>query len=243
MEEQSVVNGIVSGSSSSRTTQELAMEGQKYLEETIEYAFQILSSMNDELCNPVLWSIASPSAASSASPLHHNNGPSSHSSNGGAGDAASDNSNHHAESGAVGGGAGAGGALEEARFRYKNAIASLRNVLEAIPNSQKCEMKFKGYWHANLHILYCELYNFLSRDVFFSFPIKLNRSVLQAKSFDTGSTDSPMELDDMEIEKLEERASSLRKELANKNMHLKILIDQLRDLLSDISTWQSPYST
>ncbi|RYR44952.1 hypothetical protein Ahy_A08g041213 isoform B [Arachis hypogaea] len=197
MEEQSVVNGIVSGSSSSRTTQELAMEGQKYLEETIEYAFQILSSMNDELCNPVLWSIASPSAASSASPLHHNNGPSSHSSNGGAGDAASDNSNHHAESGAVGGGAGAGGALEEARFRYKNAIASLRNVLEAIPNSQK------------------------------------------AKSFDTGSTDSPMELDDMEIEKLEERASSLRKELANKNMHLKILIDQLRDLLSDISTWQS----
>ncbi|XP_052109310.1 mediator of RNA polymerase II transcription subunit 30 isoform X2 [Arachis duranensis] len=177
------------------------MEGQKYLEETIEYAFQILSSMNDELCNPVLWSIASPSAASSASPLHHNNGPSSHSSNGGAGDAASDNSNHHAESGAVGGGAGAGGALEEARFRYKNAIASLRNVLEAIPNSQK------------------------------------------AKSFDTGSTDSPMELDDMEIEKLEERASSLRKELANKNMHLKILIDQLRDLLSDISTWQSPYST
>ena len=145
------------------------MEGQKYLEETIEYAFQILSSMNDELCNPVLWSIASPSAASSASPLHHNNGPSSHSSNGGAGDAASDNSNHHAESGAVGGGAGAGGALEEARFHYKNAIASLRNVLEAIPNSQK------------------------------------------AKSFDTGSTDSPMELDDMEIEKLEERASSLRK--------------------------------
>lgn len=75
----------------------------------------------------------------------------------------------------------------------------------------QCEMKFKGYWPANLHILYCELYNFLSRDAFFPFPTKLNRSVLQAKSFDTGSTDSPMELDDMEIEKLEERASSLRK--------------------------------
>ncbi|MED6172690.1 Mediator of RNA polymerase II transcription subunit 30 [Stylosanthes scabra] len=200
MEEQSVVNGVVSGSSTPKTTQELAMEGQKYLEETIEYAFQILSSMNDELCNPVLWSTASPSAASSASPLHHN-GPSSHSSNGAAGDAASDNSNHHAESGAAGGGAAAGGALEEARFRYKNAIASLRSVLEAIPNSQK------------------------------------------AKSFDTGSTDSPMELDDSEIEKLEERASCLRKELANKNVHLKTLIDQLRNLLSDISTWQSPYST
>ncbi|MED6107646.1 Mediator of RNA polymerase II transcription subunit 30 [Stylosanthes scabra] len=202
MEEQSVVNGVVSGSSSPKTTQELAMEGQKYLEETIEYAFQILSSMNDELCNPVLWSTASPSAASSASPLHHNNGPSSHSSNGAAGDAASDNSNHHAESGAAGGGgAGTGGALEEARCRYKNAISSLRSVLETIPNSQK------------------------------------------AKSFDTGSTDSPMELDDSEIEKLEERASSLRKELANKNVHLKRLIDQLRNLLSDISTWQSAYST
>ena len=139
MEEHSV-NGIISGSSSPKTTQELAMEGQKYLEETIEYAFQILSSMNDELCNPVLWSTTSPSA-SSASPtnaLHHTNGPSSHSSNGvvSGGDAASDNSNHHAESGGAGGG-GAGGALEEARFRYKNAVASLRNVLTTIPNSQK----------------------------------------------------------------------------------------------------------
>ncbi|KAJ1386201.1 putative mediator of RNA polymerase II transcription subunit [Sesbania bispinosa] len=171
-----------------KTTQELAMEGQRYLEETIQYAFQILSSMNDELCNPVLWS-TSPSTSTS---------PNVPSSNGVVnGDATSDNSNHHADSGSTIG--GAGGALEEARYRYKNAVAALRTILTAIPNSQK------------------------------------------AKTFDTGSAASPM--DDDEIEKLEERASSLRKELANKNLHLKILIDQLRELITDISTWQSPIST
>ncbi|KHN23978.1 hypothetical protein glysoja_033966 [Glycine soja] len=116
MEEEQSVNGTMSGS---KTTQELAMEGQEYLEETIENAFQILSSMNDELCNPVLWSTE--------------------------------------------------------------------------------------------------------------------------KTFDAGSAASPA--DEAEIDKLEERASSLRRELANKNLHLKTLIDQLRDLITDISTWQSPFST
>ncbi|XP_027338907.1 mediator of RNA polymerase II transcription subunit 30 [Abrus precatorius] len=188
MEEQSV-NGVMSRSSSPKTTQELAMEGQKYLEETIEYAFQILSSMNDELCNPVLWS-TSPSATSPS--------PNAPSSNGVVnGDATSDTSNHHAESGAASG--GAGGALEDARFRYKNAVAALRTILTAIPNSPK------------------------------------------AKAFDTGSAASPA--DEAEIEKLEEQASSLRRELAGKNLHLKILINQLRDLITDISTWQSPLST
>ncbi|RDX96936.1 Mediator of RNA polymerase II transcription subunit 30, partial [Mucuna pruriens] len=177
MEEESV-NGIISmsRSSSAKTTQELAMEGQKYLEETIENAFQILSSMNDELCNPVLWS-TSPSSPNA--------------------DSTSDNSNHHADIAAAT--AGAGGALEEARVRYKNAVAALRTILTAIPNSQK------------------------------------------AKTFDAGAAASPA--DEAEIDKLEERASSLRRELANKNLHLKTLIDQLRDLITDISTWQSPFST
>ncbi|KAL2347051.1 hypothetical protein Fmac_001051 [Flemingia macrophylla] len=174
MEEQSVVNGI-----RSKTTQELAVEGQKYLEETIEHAFQILSSMNDELCNPVLWS-TSPSATSPS--------PSSN------GDAASDTSNYHSDTAAA-----AAGAMEEARFRYKNAVAALRTILTAIPNSQK------------------------------------------AKTFDTSSAASPG--DDDEIKKLEEQATSLRRELANKNLHLKTLIDQLRNLISDISTWQSSFST
>ncbi|XP_068481482.1 mediator of RNA polymerase II transcription subunit 30 isoform X1 [Phaseolus vulgaris] len=124
MEEQSV-NGMMSRS---KTTQELAMEGQKYLEETIEFAFQILSSMNDELCNPVLWS-TSPSATS-ASP----NAPSA------TADSTSDNSNLHSDSATVS--AGAGGALEEARLRYKNAVAALRTILTAIPNSQKVVMNW-----------------------------------------------------------------------------------------------------
>lgn len=105
-----------------KTTQDLAMEGHKYLEETIQYAYKILSSMNDELCNPALWS-TSPSAVTSP------NGPSSN------GDANSDNSGQHGDGGASGG--GTGGALDEARFRYKKAVAGLRSVLVAIPNSQK----------------------------------------------------------------------------------------------------------
>ncbi|XP_027902151.1 mediator of RNA polymerase II transcription subunit 30 isoform X1 [Vigna unguiculata] len=181
MEEQ-LGNGMMSRS---KTTQELAMEGQKYLEETIEFAFQILSSMNDELCNPVLWS-TSPSATSTSP-----NAPSATT------DSASDNSNLHSDGATAS--AGAGGALEEARLRYKNAVAALRTILTAIPNSQK------------------------------------------SKSFDTGSASSPA--DEAEIDKLEERASSLRRELANKNLLLKTLIDQLRDLITDISTWQSPLST
>ncbi|KAJ7945692.1 mediator of RNA polymerase II transcription subunit 30-like [Quillaja saponaria] len=184
--DEEAVNAITA---TTKTTQELAMEGQKHLEETIEYAFQILSSMNDELCNPALWS-----SNSSASATMVSNGPSSHSN----GDASSDNSTQHAYNTGTGTGTGTGGALEEARFRYKNSVASLRAILTAIPSSQK------------------------------------------AKAFDTSSATSPT--NQAEMEKLEERASYLRQELANKNMYLKILIDQLRDLVTDISTWQSPCS-
>ncbi|KAF2302663.1 hypothetical protein GH714_000649 [Hevea brasiliensis] len=66
----------------------------------------------------------------------------------------------------------------------------------------------------------------------------------QAKAFETGSTanSSSAPADQAEVEKLEKQASNLRKELVNKNAHLKLLIDQLRDLITDISTWQSPCS-
>ncbi|GMY15134.1 mediator of RNA polymerase II transcription subunit 30-like isoform X1 [Fagus crenata] len=175
---------------SPKTTQELAMEGQKLLEETIESAFQILSSMNDELCNPALWS-TTPSSLSTTTIA---NAPSSQSSNGDP--ASSDNSTLHLESG----GAGSGGALEDARFRYKNSVNSLRTILAAIPNSHK------------------------------------------SKAFEIGSTPGGPVSPETDIEKLEERASNLRKELSNKNRYLKVLIDQLRDLITDISTWQSPCS-
>ncbi|KAJ8772438.1 hypothetical protein K2173_027615 [Erythroxylum novogranatense] len=166
-----------------RTTQELAMEGQKHLEETIQAAFQILSSMNDELCNPSLWSTTTTTSSSSNA------------------DAVLDSA-HHLDGGAtagVGGGTG-NGALDEARFRYKNSVAALREVLSAIPNSQK------------------------------------------AKEFEIGSP-----ADQAEVEKLEESCQSKKGilqglELAKKNTYLKLLIDQLRDLITDISTWQSPCS-
>ncbi|KAJ9568216.1 hypothetical protein OSB04_004182 [Centaurea solstitialis] len=137
---------------SQKSTQELAMEGQKHLEDTIE-------SANG----------------------HH--APSNGVSNG---DATSSDTGHHFEMG--------GGALDEARLRYKSSVAALRSVLTAIPNSRK------------------------------------------AKAYDI----DPMSTDNLDAEKLEERASALRKDLENKNKHLKVLIDQLRELITDVSTWQSP---
>ncbi|KAG2571662.1 hypothetical protein PVAP13_7KG115255 [Panicum virgatum] len=53
-------------SEAARRRQELAAEGQRHLEETIAAAFQILVSMNDELCNAGLWSSSSVSAAAAA---------------------------------------------------------------------------------------------------------------------------------------------------------------------------------
>ncbi|KAH9769959.1 Mediator of RNA polymerase II transcription subunit 30 [Citrus sinensis] len=183
MEETS---GVSNAATTSKTTQELAKEGQKHLEETIEAAFQILSSMNDELCNPTLWSTTTTTTTTSTSNgvVHA--------------DSTSDANNHHLDSS---GGSG-NSALDEARHRYKTSVAALRAVLTAIPNSHK------------------------------------------AKSFEMVSSpvDSVSRSDEVEIDKLEERASLLRKELANKNKYLKRLIDQLRDLITDISAWQSPCS-
>lgn len=139
-------------SGNSKSTQELAAEGLKHLEETIEAAFQILSSMNDELCNPALWSTNPTAASSSTTTTTTNvaapNGPSSLS-NGtvlGNGDSAADGG-HHLEMGGIGG--SGNGALDEARLRYKNSVASLRTVLAAIPNSQKVLKKSKGFYSSS----------------------------------------------------------------------------------------------
>ncbi|PON95765.1 Mediator of RNA polymerase II transcription subunit [Trema orientale] len=190
-----------------KTTQELAMEGQKHLEDTIEAAFKILSSMNDELCNPALWSTTSSSSSPPPPPPPSSATPAANGlSNGGVvnGDASSsDNASahHHGELGGSGGASGgAGGPLAEAQFRYRNAVASLRAILSAIPTSSQ-----------------------------------------RGGAFET-ATGSLSQAEQVEIENLEERASNLRKELANKNSYLKILIDQLRDLITDISMWQSPCS-
>ncbi|XP_047067098.1 mediator of RNA polymerase II transcription subunit 30-like [Lolium rigidum] len=173
-------------SAAARRRQELAAEGQRHLEETIAAAFQILSSMNDELCNPALWSSSATAAAATAISQqphpHHGPPPPLHSADSEASDALG------------GGSGGSGGSLDEARHRYKIAVAALRASIAAVsPSTQEI-----------------------------------------------ASTESKG--DQAEIERLEEHASSLRKEIESKNKHVKLLMDQLRDLISDISMWQSPCS-
>ncbi|CAL5067384.1 unnamed protein product [Urochloa decumbens] len=176
-------------SEAARRRQELAAEGQRHLEETIGAAFQILVSMNDELCNAGLWSSSSVSAAAAAvaaaGPHHQHSAtppppPPPHSADSDAADA--------------GGAPGPGGSLDEARHRYKSAVAALRASIAAV--------------------------SFCAQDI--------------------GSTES--ESVNAEIEKLEERASALRKEIESKNKQVKLLMDQLRELITDISMWQSPCS-
>ncbi|KAL7112039.1 hypothetical protein ACP275_05G128300 [Erythranthe tilingii] len=199
-----------SGNYTTKTTQELAVEGQNHLEETIDAAFLILSAMNDELCNPSLWSTTSSatSAVSNPSTTHLGGGGSASVGNGHQlnGDVLSDSSSASSSASAsqshpqnhnsfeIG-----GGALDEARLQYKSSVASLRSVLTAISAAQKAKVP---------------------------------------EMVPTSASVSPT--DQMEIEQLEEQHSILRKEVGEKNKQIKILIDQLRDLLADISTWQSP---
>ncbi|KAF5199941.1 Mediator of rna polymerase ii transcription subunit [Thalictrum thalictroides] len=178
-----MLNGGVKTSSS---TQQLAVEGRKHLEETIEAAYQILNSMNEELCNPSLWSSSATATTTTTVATMISN----------AIDATSDSSSE------MGGtGTGRGGAPDEARLHYKSAIASLRTVLTAIPVSQE-----------------------------------------EGKTHDAGSRTggSDSQVDKPEIGMLEERVANLKMELAKKNQYLKGLIDQLRELIADLSTWQSP---
>ncbi|KAL3819098.1 hypothetical protein ACJIZ3_005003 [Penstemon smallii] len=176
-----------------KTTQQLSVEAQKHLHETIHAAFLILSAMNDELCNPTLWStnahhsngdVLSDSSSSASSSASQSHGPQNHHNN---------NSSSSIDIG--------GGALDEARLQYKSSVASLRSVIIAISNAQKAKA---------------------------------------SEAAPTSISASPE--DETEIEKLEEQAATLRMEVEEKNKHIKRLIDQLRNLLADISTWQSPCS-
>ncbi|KAH9616507.1 hypothetical protein KSS87_003991 [Heliosperma pusillum] len=113
-------------SESLKSVKELAAEGQKHLEDTVDAAFQILSAMNDELCNPALWSttamaIPDNGIANGILANGHTEGLNS--------DISSDPSHDMG-----------GSALDEARLRYKSSVASLRAILDAIPDSQPAGM-------------------------------------------------------------------------------------------------------
>lgn len=197
----STTNSIIGVNSDGNTVttpvEELAVEAQKNLHSTIQSAFAILSAMDNELCNPNLWSTTSTnvqhssngevlSDASSFVEASQQQQRLAHSSNNG--------HNAHGSSFEIG-----GGALDEARLRYKASIASLRSVIAAISNAER------------------------------------------AKAAEAVPTSSTMtQADQAEVEKLEERVSVLRKEIAEKNKHVKLLMDQLRNLIADISMWRSP---
>jgi hypothetical protein len=80
--------------------------------------------MNDELCNPALWSSSATAAAANAvsqQPHQHQAPPPPlHSADSDASDAAG------------GGSGGSGGSLDEARHRYKIAVAALRASIAAV---------------------------------------------------------------------------------------------------------------
>lgn len=160
---------------------ELAVEGQKHLEATVEAAHQILASINEELCNPSLWTTT----------INPNNNNNSHATSDACTATAPTSTPPPSREQEVG-----GGALEEARFRYKTAVTSLRAVISAISAASQQE-----------------------GDVAMAIECRTEQD---------------------EIQKLEQRATELREEAFKKNHYLKVLIDQLRDLINDISMWQSP---
>ncbi|KAK9670455.1 hypothetical protein RND81_13G203100 [Saponaria officinalis] len=105
-----------------KSVKELAAEGQKHLEDTVDAAFQILSAMNDELCNPALWS-----TTASATPDNGiANGILANGHSDGLNGDVSDSSHDMG-----------GSALDDARLRYKSSVDSLRDILNAMPDSQQ----------------------------------------------------------------------------------------------------------
>ncbi|XP_077251778.1 mediator of RNA polymerase II transcription subunit 30-like [Tasmannia lanceolata] len=125
-----------------------------------------------------------------------------------------------------------GGVLEDARLRYKSALASLRAVLIAIPNSLKVKKKnpyfiffeFLVFFFLSLGDL--EMWVVVSFDVIISW---LSPFFNLVKSYSRGFFVEILDKENV-------------KELANKNKYLERFIDQIRELINDISTWKSPCS-
>ncbi|CAM6036933.1 unnamed protein product [Sphagnum compactum] len=64
-------------------------------------------------------------------------------------------------------------------------------------------------------------------------------SILNTPQQEEGTGGVPVEMETGELDDLEQRVTDLRKEVMKKNQFLKLQIDQLRNLIADISMWQS----
>eukprot|EP00250_Pteridium_aquilinum_P035526 c9586_g1_i1 orf=591-1220(-) len=195
-----------------KSLQELAMEGQKALEATVEAAHETLASMNEVLCNPALWSTSSSSIAATNStsgaigvtPASSSSGAAAQLA--GSASAAGDSTELTAsridasKTGAEGLAQQEAGwaALEDARLRLRSSAGSLRSVITSVFSSS------------------------------------------QMREQEDPSNSLSDKSDPAEVEKLEQQVLALREEVKNKNKVVKLLIDQLRELINDISMWQSP---
>ncbi|XP_062221134.1 mediator of RNA polymerase II transcription subunit 30-like [Phragmites australis] len=65
-------------------------------------------------------------------------------------------------------------------------------------------------------------------------------AVVPSSAQEIGSTED--KVDEVEIKRSEERASTLRKEIESENKNVKLLTDQLRYLISDVYMLQNPGS-
>ncbi|KAK4388988.1 Mediator of RNA polymerase II transcription subunit [Sesamum angolense] len=175
-----------------KTVQELAIDGQKHLQETIQAAFLILSAMDGELFHPnigsttVAASSAPPNTAATTSNAcggstsmsngQHSNvdvlSDSSSASSSASASALQSHPQHH-NSFDIG-----AGAVDEARLQYKSSVTALRSVLITISNAKKGYNPPYGSTVAEVHEA-------------------------------VPTSNSPA--DQMAIEKLEEQASALRK--------------------------------
>jgi len=113
----------------SRSTQELAEDGQKQLEAVVEAAHDILLTLNRALCSPSFWVAPSsqPALAQEINPNANANAASGGSDGGlGLGDGAAAGKEKGADDGE------GLAALDATRVRYKNATAALRATVAAI---------------------------------------------------------------------------------------------------------------
>lgn len=110
----------------SRSTQELAEDGQKQLEAVVEAAHDILLTFNRALCSPSFWVAPSSQPALAQESNANANANAASGGSDGLGDGAAAGKEKGADDGE------GLAALDATRFRYKNATAALRATVAAI---------------------------------------------------------------------------------------------------------------